>query len=51
MSSIGIEAFEWAAKAGADIMSNSWGPADGYGAEDMSQTLKDTVTKLATEGP
>lgn len=53
LSSIGKEAFEWAADAGADIMSNSWGPADGYGeqgAEDMSQPLKDTVTKLVTEG-
>ena len=50
LSSIGIEAFEWAADAGADIMSNSWGPADGYGAEDMSQTLKDLVANLATSG-
>ena len=50
LSSIGLDAFEWAADAGADIMSNSWGPADNYGAEDMSQTLKDLVSNLATTG-
>ena len=50
LSSIGLDAFEWAADAGADIMSNSWGPADGYGAEDMTQTLKDLVANLTSTG-
>lgn len=50
MSSSGLDAFEWAANAGAEIMSNSWGPADNYGAEDMSQPLKDLVANLATGG-
>lgn len=46
-----IEAFEWAANAGADIISNSWGPADGTGQMvDMNQTLKDLVANLTTSG-
>lgn len=46
-----IEAFEWAANAGADIISNSWGPADGTGQTvDMNQTLKDLVANIATTG-
>ena len=46
-----IEAFEWAANAGADIISNSWGPADGTGQTvDMNQTLKDLVANIATNG-
>lgn len=46
-----IEAFEWAADAGADLISNSWGPSDGTGQfVDMNQTLKDLVATLATTG-
>lgn len=46
-----IEAFEWAAEAGADIISNSWGPADNSGQTvDMNQTLKDLVANIATTG-
>ena len=46
-----IEAFEWAANAEADIISNSWGPADGTGQfVDMNQTLKDLVANIATTG-
>ena len=46
-----IEAFEWAANAGADIISNSWGPADGSGQTvDMNQTLKDLVANITTTG-
>ena len=46
-----IEAFEWAANAGADIISNSWGPADNSGQTvDMNQTLKDLVANIATTG-
>ena len=46
-----IEAFNWAANAGADIISNSWGPADGTGQTvDMNQTLKDLVANIATTG-
>ena len=46
-----IEAFEWAADAGADIISNSWGPADGTGQTvDMNQTLKDLVANITTTG-
>lgn len=50
LDSIAIEAFEWAADAKADIISNSWGPADGGGAVDMGQPLKDLVATLATTG-
>ena len=50
LDSIAIEAFEWAADAGADIISNSWGPADGGGAVDMGQPLKDLVANLTTQG-
>lgn len=50
LDSIAIEAFEWAADAGADIISNSWGPTDGGPAVDMGQPLKDLVANLATEG-
>ena len=46
-----IEAFEWAANAGADIISNSWGPADGTGQTvDMNQTLKDLVANITATG-
>ena len=45
-----IESFEWAAGAGADIISNSWGPADNGGAVDMGSTLKNLVANLATTG-
>ena len=46
-----IEAFEWAANAGADIISNSWGPTDGTGQMvDMNQTLKDLVANITTTG-
>ena len=46
-----IEAFNWAANAGADIISNSWGPADGPGQTvDMNQTLKDLVANIVTTG-
>ena len=46
-----IEAFDWAANAGADIISNSWGPADNSGQTvDMNQTLKDLVANIATNG-
>ena len=46
-----IEAFEWAASAGADIISNSWGPTDGTGQfVDMNQTLKDLVANITTTG-
>ena len=45
-----IESFEWAANAGADIISNSWGPADNSGAADMNTTLKNLVAKLASTG-
>jgi hypothetical protein len=50
LDSVAIESFEWAANAGADIISNSWGPADGGGAVDMGQPLKDLVTNLTTSG-
>ncbi len=50
LDSIAIEAFEWAADAGADIISNSWGPTDGGGAVDMGQPLKDLVANLTTQG-
>ena len=45
-----IEAFEWAADAGADIISNSWGPADNEGAVDMNTPLKNLVKELTTTG-
>ncbi|MBO4441431.1 S8 family serine peptidase [bacterium] len=46
-----IEAFEWAADAGAHLISNSWGPSDGTGQfVDMNQTLKDLVATLTTTG-
>ena len=46
-----IEAFDWAANAGADIISNSWGPADNSGQTvDMNQTLKDLVANIAVNG-
>lgn len=46
-----IEAFNWAASAGADIISNSWGPADGTGQTvDMNQTLKDLVANITSTG-
>jgi len=45
-----IEAFEWAADAGADIISNSWGPADNDGAVDMNTPLKNLVKELTTKG-
>ena len=45
---IGIEAFEWAFEAGADIISNSWGPSDSNA--DMNQPLKDLVTNITTNG-
>ena len=51
LDSSAIEGFEWAADAGADIISNSWGPADGTGQmTDMNQTLKDLVANLTTSG-
>ena len=51
LDSSAIEAFEWAADAGADIISNSWGPADNSGQTvDMNQTLKDLVANIATTG-
>ena len=50
LSSIGLDAFEWAADAGADIMSNSWGPADREGPEDMSTPLKNLVENLVSYG-
>jgi hypothetical protein len=45
---IGIEAFEWAIDAGADIISNSWGPSNN--SADMNQTLKDLVANITTTG-
>ena len=45
---IGIEAFEWAFEAGADIISNSWGPSDSNA--DMNQPLKDLVANITTTG-
>ena len=45
---IGIEAFEWAINAGADIISNSWGPSNNNA--DMNQTLKDLVANITTTG-
>ena len=46
-----IESFNWAAGAGADIISNSWGPSDGTGQTvDMNQTLKDLVANITTTG-
>jgi subtilisin family serine protease len=45
---IGIEAFEWAFDAGADIISNSWGPSDSNA--DMNQPLKDLVANITTTG-
>ena len=51
LDSSAIEAFEWAASAGAHIISNSWGPADGTGQTvDMNQTLKDLVANITTTG-
>ena len=44
------ESFEWAADHGADIISNSWGPADNGGAVDMNTKLKNLVENLATKG-
>lgn len=48
LDTIAIESFEWAASAGADIISNSWGPPDGGGFVDMGQPLKDLVKNLTT---
>ena len=45
---IGIEAFEWAYDAGADIISNSWGPSNSNA--DMNQPLKDLVANITTAG-
>ncbi len=45
---IAIEAFEWAAEAGADIISNSWGPS--VTNTDMNQPLKDLVANITTTG-
>ena len=45
-----IESFQWAASAGADIISNSWGPIDNEGAVDTSTPLKNLLSKLAAEG-
>ena len=45
---IAIEAFEWAVNAGADIISNSWGPSDT--SADMNQPLKDLVANITTSG-
>ena len=45
---IGIEAFEWAYDAGADIISNSWGPSNS--SADMNQPLKDLVANITTAG-
>jgi hypothetical protein len=50
LDSIAIESFEWAADAGAEIISNSWGPEDNAGSVDMNQTLKDLVHTLSTTG-
>ena len=51
LDSSAIECFEWAADAGADIISNSWGPADNSGQTvDMNQTLKDLVANITTTG-
>jgi len=50
LDSIAIESFQWAADAGADIISNSWGPPDGGGTVNMGQPLKDLVTNLTTSG-
>ena len=45
---IAIEAFEWAVDAGADIISNSWGPT--ITNTDMNQPLKDLVANITTTG-
>ena len=51
LDSSAIECFEWAANAGADIISNSWGPADGTGQTvNMNQTLQDLVLNITTTG-
>ena len=50
LDSAAIDSFEWAADAGADIISNSWGPEDNGGAVDMNTTLKNLVATLAASG-
>ena len=48
VDAIAMESFEWAFDAGADIISNSWGPTDS--SADMNQPLKDLVTNMTTTG-
>ena len=51
LDSSAIDTFEWAADAGADIISNSWGPADNSGQTvNMNQILQDLVFNITTTG-
>ena len=50
MEESAIESFQWAAKHGVDIISNSWGPDDNHGAVDISETLQDLLAKLVAKG-
>ena len=47
----GTTSMDFYIKTGADIISNSWGPADNSGQTvDMNQTLKDLVANITTTG-
>lgn len=48
LDSMGLDAFEFAADNGADIISNSWGPEDKSGSYPMGATLKNMVARLAS---
>ncbi len=50
LDQIAIDSFTYAQSVGADIASCSWGPADGGGAVDMGQPLKDLVQTMTTTG-
>ena len=48
LDSMGIDAFEFAADNGADIISNSWGPEDKGGSYPMGSTLKNMIARLTS---
>lgn len=50
LDQIAIQSFQYVFDAGAEILSCSWGPADGGGAMDMGAPLKELIQKMTTEG-
>ncbi len=50
MSSDIADVFNFALDSGADVISNSWGPADGSGAVYMPQALQNIISDAAING-